>query len=195
LARDLLSSASDRLGATDKGEGEVLMTLLRAALLGTVLLGAASAAQAGTFNGWELGGGWWYGGWPINPNDYFAGGSLYDISANASAIVTKYNDPNTGGALSSVYPGGGTYSARINDDNNNYSVSTIRQTVANYTDPHIYFAWAAVLEGSHGLTDSDNFTLKLTDDTTSTTLYNVSYSSASAAGTDAYVDVSGDHNI
>jgi hypothetical protein len=62
----------------------------------------------------------------------------------------------------------------------------LSQTVSNYTDPNIYFAWAAVLQGSHGLTDSDNFTLQLTDDTTGTSLYNVSYNSASAAGTSLF---------
>jgi hypothetical protein len=43
-----------------------------------------------------------------------------------------------------------------------------------------------VLQGSHGLYDSDNFTLQLMDDTKGTSLYNVSYSSASAAGTSLF---------
>ena len=59
-----------------------------------------------------------------------------------------------------------------------YSVSVISQTVSNYTDPNIYFAWAAVLQSSHGPTDSDNFGLSLIDDTTGATLYSVYYNSA-----------------
>lgn len=48
----------------------------------------------------------------------------------------------------------------------------------NYTDPHIYFAWAAVLQASHGVTDSDNFTLVVRDETTGTNIYSEAYSSA-----------------
>ena len=65
----------------------------------------------------------------------------------------------------------GTTSIRSN------SVSVFSQTVAKHIDPHIYFAWAPVLEASHGLTDSDNFTLMLTDDTTHKVLYAVTYDS------------------
>jgi hypothetical protein len=96
--------------------------------------------------------------------------------------VTPGPDPVVGSLLNRVY--NGNYAARVNDqfDNYDYSVGVISQTVTNYTDSHIYFAWAAVLQASHGLTDSDNFTLKLTDDTDHTTLYQVAYSSASAPG-------------
>jgi len=72
----------------------------------------------------------------------------------------------------------GSYAARVNDSYNNYSVSVISQTVSNYNDPYIYFAWEAVLEASHGATDSDNFGLKLTDNTTGATLYSAYYNSA-----------------
>lgn len=89
--------------------------------------------------------------------------------------MTPGPDPIVGTLLNRVYNGG--HAARINDWYNNYSVSVISQTVTNYTDPHIYFAWAAVLESSHYSTDSDNFTLKLTDDTTSKVLYSVAYNS------------------
>lgn len=61
--------------------------------------------------------------------------------------MTPGPDPIVGTLLNRVYNGG--YAARINDWYNNYSVSVISQTVTNYTDPHIYFAWAAVLESSH----------------------------------------------
>ena len=131
--------------------------------------------ESGDFTGWTQGAGYWYGGWPLNPSSYLPGGANYSIGYNASGVVTPGLDPNTGNHLNMVY--NGSYAARVNDSYNNYSVSVISQSVSNYTDPYIYFAWAAVLEASHGSTDSDNFTLKLTDDTKGTVLYAVTYDS------------------
>jgi len=143
--------------------------------------------QTGDFTGWTQGGGYWYGGWPLNPSSYLPGGSNYYISGNRSAVVTDYLDPYTDYNLHSVlYPN--TYAARVNDSVNDYTVSVISQKVTNYTDPYVYFAWAAVLEGSHGADDSDNFTLQLTDDTTGKDLYLVSYNSYSAAGTNLFTE-------
>jgi hypothetical protein len=104
-------------------------------------------------------------------------------------VVTDYLDPYTDNKLHSVLSPN-KYAARINDYINDDTVSVISQSVKNYTDPYIYFAWAAVLQGSHGLTDSDNFTLLLRNDTTGKDLYNVSYSSASAAGTGLFTQSS-----
>jgi len=131
--------------------------------------------ENGDFSGWTQGAGYWYGGWPMDPSNYLPGGSNFDISANASAIVSLGLDPNTGGHLNMVY--NGNYAARVNDSYQNYSASVISQSVSNYTNPFIYFAWAAVLESSHGATDSDNFTLQLIDETTSNVLYAVTYDS------------------
>ena len=158
---------------------------LRATMVLACCLAIASPAIAGTFvnggfedgtfNGWTQGAGYWNGYWPMIPTDFLPGGSYYNINYNASAVVTLAPDPIVGNLLSTVY--NGTYAARVNDWYNNNSVSVISQTVTNYTDPHIYFAWAAVLEASHGPTDSDNFTLMLSDDTTHTVLYAVTYDS------------------
>jgi hypothetical protein len=131
--------------------------------------------ESGDFTGWTQGAGYWYGGWPLDPSSYLPGGSNYNIGGNASAVVGPGFDPIVGSLLNTVY--NGVYAARVNDWYNNYSVSVISQTVTNYSNPYIYFAWAAVLESSHGSTDSDNFTLQLTDDTTSTVLYLASYNS------------------
>ena len=158
------------------------------AMLGAATLMMSQPAFANTFinggfedgnlNGWSQGGGSWYGGgWPLNPANYNGG-------TPNNTIVTPGDDPIVGANLNQVY--NGKYSVRVNDWVNNRSVSTIYQTVTNYTDSHIYFNWAAVLEGSHGLTDSDNFTLTLKDDTRGDTLVNRSYSSASAAGTSLF---------
>jgi hypothetical protein len=143
--------------------------------------------EDGNFTGWTTGSGVWTSGMGLGvPQDislYLPGGSRYDGGAifNAkSAIVTPGNDPVVGALLNTVY--GGSYAARVNNWDNNYHVSAISQTVTNYTDTHIYFAWAAVLESSHGATDSDYFALKLTDDTDSTVLYSVAYSSATTPG-------------
>jgi hypothetical protein len=133
--------------------------------------------ESGDYTGWTQGAGWWYGDMSkLDPPNYLPGGVYYDMSANASAVVGPGLDPRTDNNLNMVY--NGSYAARVNDWNNNYSVSVISQKVTNYTDPYIYFAWAAVLESSHGPTDSDNFGLKLTDDTTNTVLYSAYYNSA-----------------
>ena len=133
--------------------------------------------EDGNWNGWTQGGGYWYGA-PVSPTDYLPGGSQYNMGGNRSAIVTAGNDPITG--LPMVY--NGSYAARVNDSSNMYHVSVISQTVLNYTDTNIYFAWSAVLQASHGVGDSDYFALKLTDDTQGDTLYAVSYDSASTPG-------------
>jgi hypothetical protein len=138
--------------------------------------------ETGDWTGWTTGGGLWNAAWPINPSLYLPGGTGYINTAfsQRSAVVSPGNDPMVGSLLNTVYSG--SYSARVNNFDPGYNVSAISQTVANYTDPHIYFAWAAVLEQSHGPTDSGNFTLLLTDDTTSESLYQVGYSSSTAAG-------------
>ena len=113
----------------------------------------------------------------MNPANYLPGGSSYNTSYMVNTVVSPGIDTISG--LNKVY--NGNNAVQVNNVVNNYSVSVISQTVSNYTDSNIYFAWQAVLQGSHGETDSDNFTLSLTDDTTGTVLYNVSYSSADAA--------------
>ncbi|MGC4072691.1 MAG: PEP-CTERM sorting domain-containing protein [Nibricoccus sp.] len=159
---------------------------LTAGILASV--GSMSAAtftngdfETNSFAGWSQGSGTIpYGTFTnnLNVNDFYSGGSYYNTGANASAVVSSFLDPLTDNHLNSVYSG--KYSARVNDSNNNYSVSVIRQTVVNYTDPNIYFAWAAVLQDSHDTYDSDVFALTLRDDTTGTNLYSVTYNSASA---------------
>ncbi len=143
--------------------------------------------EDGNWNGWTTGSGTWTSGMglgiPQNVNLYLPGGARYDggtIFNQKSAIVTQGSDPIIGAALNRVYSG--TYSARVNNWDNLYHVSAIKQTVTNWTDTNIYFAWSAVLESSHDANDSDYFALKLTDDTTNTVLYNVAYSSATTPG-------------
>ena len=151
------------------------------------LIGSANLALADTFNnggfengdlsGWSQGGGNWYygpgagGNAPLNPAVYAGGPSL-------NTVMTGGSDPITG--ANTVY--NGKYSVRVNDSMWGANVSTISQTVANYTDNNIYFAWNAVLEDSHGLFDSGHFALTLHDDTTGTDVVTRGYSSAGAIG-------------
>ena len=128
--------------------------------------------EAGSLTGWTGGGGsFTSGSAPINPSTYVGG------PAN-NTIVGIGTDSITG--ASTTY--GGQYAVRVNDSINNYSVSTLTQTVNNYTDSSIFFAWNAVLEASHGLTNSDYFSLTLRDLTTSTDLVSRGYSSAGSIG-------------
>src|SRR5689334_5460777 len=87
--------------------------------------------ETGTFSGWSQGSGFWNGTWPIDPTLYRPGGSQFNASANASAIVTPGVDLNTctgivpANCLNRVFAG--NFSARVNNDVNNNSISTIFQ--------------------------------------------------------------------
>jgi len=144
--------------------------------------------ELGNLNGWTEGGGCWganvctsvYNPVLNTPGD----GSLLPTAAvyvggtPNNTVVGVGTDPITGAAT--VY--NGSYAVRVNDSINDWSVSTISQSVTNYTDNFIYFAWNAVLESSHGLDDSDYFSLVLRDDTTGTDVVSRSYSSAGSVG-------------
>jgi len=129
--------------------------------------------ESGDLTGWTGGGGTWTGS-PVAP----VPAATYNGGTPNNTIMTGGVDSITG--ANRVY--NGSYSVRVNDSINNYSVSTIRQSVTGYTDTNIYFAWNAVLESSHGLTDSDYFSLTLHDDTTGTDIVDRAYSSAGAIG-------------
>ncbi len=159
--------------------------ILSACLLGMAMMNANAASflnggfEDGNLNGWTQGGGFWSSPstYPNagDPSLYQVGGTRYNANYIANSVVGVGTDARTGGALQTVKYG--NYAARINDPNENYSVSTIKQTVSNYDGTSINFAWAAVLEASHGATDSDSFALKVTDDTTGTVLYTKAYNS------------------
>lgn len=150
--------------------------------LATMASGSAFAAtftnggfEAGDLSGWTGGGGTWNnpGGLPapVDPSIY-AGGTPNNT------IMSGGVDPITGASTVKY----GSYSVRVNDSFNNRSVSTLSQSVTNYTQDAIYFAWNAVLESSHGLTNSDYFSLTLVDNTTNNTIVTRGYSSAGAIG-------------
>lgn len=155
-------------------------SILAVALLSIGVAGSAHAAsflnggfEDGTTSSWTQGGGYWSSGVLPATNNYFSGGANYNLAPSVVTVTNAGTDSITG--LSTVRYG--AHSVRVNDSNNNYSVSGIRQSVTNYDGNSINFSWAAVLESSHGATDSDQFRITLTDDTTNTVLANIAYNS------------------
>ena len=127
--------------------------------------------EDGNFNGWTKNGGYFYGSGSYN----------YVGDPGKSAIVTPGPDFYTNNNLNMVLNGG--YAARVNNYDDNYHFSTISQTVTNWQDTTMWFAWAAVLEepgNYHPPADAPNFSVILTDMTTSTQLINRTYNVYSA---------------
>lgn len=152
-------------------------------MVAAALLAVGTSAQADSFvnggfedgnlNGWTGGGGFWSGlpAAPVDPSTYNGG-------APNNTVMGAGMDSITGSAT--TYSG--NHAVRVNDRSNDYSVSTLRQSVTNYSENSIFFAWNAVLESSHGLTDSDYFSLTLRDDTAGIDLVSRAYSSAGSIG-------------
>lgn len=138
--------------------------------------------EDGNFGSWTTGGGYRasVNNASLTPSLFLPGGALYDSNLNHSAIVSAGIAPHTDGNLNQVYSG--TYSARVEDTTFGGYASVIQQTVTNYTDPNIFFAWAAVLQGAHGTNSAATFILTLTDDTLGTTLVSRQYNAASSGG-------------
>lgn len=119
--------------------------------------------EDGTFNGWNQGGGFVGTGPVFSPN-----------GSNRNAINTSGLDPNTNNNLNRVFAG--TYSARVEDENNGALYSTLTQSVKNYTDKSIFFAWAAVLEDpGHQASAEPRFSIILKDDTSGIELVNKTF--------------------
>ena len=97
-------------------------------------------------------------------------------TADASVAITNAGQVDAITGLSEVRYG--NHAVRVNDAKNNYSVSLLQQTVTNYSGTSINFSWQANLENSHTATDSDEFKLVLTDNTTHTTVADIAYNSA-----------------
>lgn len=133
------------------------------------------AGDAGTTNGWLVGGGTGVATRSniLNTNPAFVpsawlpGGTHYNSANNHSAIIDNtsgYVDPNVGAALgTTVYAG--RYSYRVEDLVNGGYASAVSQSVKNYTDANMFFAWKAVLEAAHSASDSATMKLVLRDDT------------------------------
>jgi hypothetical protein len=116
----------------------------------------------------------------INPLSFLPGGALYNGSLNHSAVVGPGVMANTDGHLNQVYSGNNAF--RVEDLTFGGYASVIAQRVNNYQDNSIFFAWAAVLEGAHGVNDAAIFKLILKNETTGSILIDRTYTAASSGG-------------
>lgn len=157
-----------------------------------VAMAAVSSAHAdsfinggfedGTTNGWTIGGGYRGGvdNTTMTPAMFLPSGALYNASiasSHSAVISTGTVDARVGAALgSTVYSG--NYSLRVEDTTTGGYASVATQTVANYSDPDIFFAWKAVLLGAHDTYDAATMLITLTDLTTGEVLITRQYNAA-----------------
>lgn len=161
-------------------------------------MGVSGVAQAASFvngsfedgntNGWDVAGPFYrnaVNNTNLTPAMVLAAGGT---NSHSAIINTAYVDPHVGGLIgTTVY--GGNYSYRVEDTTDGGYASAIKQTVANYTDPTIYFAWKAVLEAAHDVNSAAVMKLVLRDETTSTDLITRLYT-AVGSGVDANFSLS-----
>lgn len=180
----------------------LVCTVLGAAAIAFASGGAHAASffnggfEDGTSSGYTTGTG--YRGNTLNSAlttaSLLPGGSLYTGPGSRSAVVgTSYVDPNLGALLgSTVYSG--NYAFRVEDTSSGGYASVISQTVTNYTDPTIFFAYKAVLEnGGHTADESAELLVELTDNTTNTVLLRDQFNAgATGSGVDMRFASSGD---
>jgi uncharacterized protein YhjY with autotransporter beta-barrel domain len=131
--------------------------------------------ETGDTTGWVLSGGTWTSTaqWPPADSTWAGAPNSYTIT-NAGDV-----DPFTG--TPTVFAG--NHAIRLNDSNPNYGVTALSQTVNAYAGNKLYYAWNAVLEPSHGPTDSPSFIIKVVDKTTGKVINNIAYSAYTAQNT------------
>ena len=145
----------------------------------------ASGAQAAGFvnggfedgntNGWSVGTATRNGNLStLNPESYL------NNATGRSAIVGPGLDPTIGANMANiVYSGSKSY--RVEDTASGGYLSVISQTVLGYTDPQIFFAWMAVLEGAHSAEQAAGMKIQLTDLTTNEVVISRVYSAESSS--------------
>ena len=113
--------------------------------------------EDGTTNGWTEGGATRNADLSdLVPSNYLNG------AAGRSSVVSAGPDPVVGAALGSiVYSGNSAF--RVEDTTDGGYLSVISQTVNNYTDANIFFAWKAVLEGAHSAEQAAGMKIELVD--------------------------------
>lgn len=131
--------------------------------------------ETGDAIGWTLSGGTWMDTsvWP--PVDSTWAG------APNSVTITNAGDFDPFTSAPTVFAG--NHAIRLNDANPNYGVTALAQTVNGYAGNKLYYAWNAVLEPSHGPTDSPSFIIKVVDKTTGKVINNIAYSAYTAQNT------------
>lgn len=104
------------------------------------------------------------------------------VAAHSAMVAAGTVDPRVGAALgSTVYQGNWGY--RVEDTNTGGYASLIQQTVTNYTDANIFFAWKAVLLGAHGPSSSAAMKIVLHDNTDNVDLISRIYVASTSGGT------------
>lgn len=141
----------------------------------------------GTTTGWTIGGGSRSGQnlSSINPTDYLPTGSQYNagIAAGHSAVVNPGLDSKFGALMPNIVYGNTAHSLRVEDQTYGGYLSVASQTVANYTDPNIFFAWLAVLEnGGHSAQQSAAMIIELKDLTANDTPISRIYNAVGGGG-------------
>lgn len=127
--------------------------------------------ETGDTTGWTVEGGFWGGAWPIPESDY----------QGQPATLANIQTAGTFDAITgapTVFDG--NKSLKLNDAGGGYHLTALSQTVTNYTGNKLYYAFNAVLQPSHGPTDSPAFLVKVVDTTTNTVVTNIAYSAYSA---------------
>lgn len=140
--------------------------------------------EDGNTNGWTVGNGNRNGAnlSAIVPSNYLNGNTGRSTIIQAGS---GYVDPHVGSqwaALGTSTVFSGNYSYRVEDTTTGGLLSVISQTVTNYTDPTIYFAWLGVLEGAHDAQTSAAMIITLRDLTAGDTLITRAYN-ADTSGT------------
>jgi len=115
-------------------------------------------------------------------------------SIQRSAIVTTADvDPNVGAAMGSLVQSG-NYAYRVEDTVAGGYASVISQSVTNYQDANIFFAWKAVLLGAHNENSAATMKIVLRDDTAGVDLLTREYNAASGgSGIDPRFSLSGNN--
>jgi len=142
--------------------------------------------EDGNTNGWTIGSGSRNGQnlAAMNPSAYLNG------TDTRSAVVSPGLDPIMGSLMPNiVYSGNHSYRAQDAGIVGGY-VSVISQTVNNYTDANIFFAWLAALEGAHSAAQAAGMIIQLQDLTAGDTPISRVYSAASG-GVDARFTLAG----
>lgn len=147
--------------------------------------------EAGNSSGWDIGGGYRAGVFngSMTPDMFLPDGSLYNAGtagSHSQVIGSSYVDPRVGALLGGAVFAG-NHALRVEDTATGGYASVASQTVLNYTESNIYFAWKSVLEGAHGVTDAATMVITLTDLTTGDVLLRRDYNATSGSSGSASI--------
>lgn len=178
--------------------------------------------EDGLFTGWTSGGGVYNGdGSTSNPSNYLPGGSKYNPNAftdssiypglvgqdpylslygwpsgvvvvpDSIKSITNSNSADVNAAVPSLVFNG-LHAAKINDQNWDFGVTAISQSVTNYGGASINFAWLAIFELSqHEESHTPNFIIQVTDNTRGIILGTVAYNEITGQSSGLFTPTNG----